>query len=146
MITKIENGNIFDSKCQTLVNTVNCVGVMGKGLALEMKKRYPLMFERYKYFCDNGLMDVGKLQLSCVKEYDHNILNFPTKKHWKNPSKIEWIELGLKKFVDTYKYCGISSIAFPMLGCNNGKLKKEDVLPLMEKYLSQCDIDIEIYL
>ena len=80
------------------------------------------------------------------QEKDKWILCFPTKEHWKNPSKIEWIEYGLQHFVETYKEKGITSIAFPMLGCNNGKLKKEDVLPIMEKYLAICDIKVEIYL
>ena len=89
-LTIIKNKNIFDSQCQTIVNTVNCVGVMGKGLALEMKKRYPNMFDKYKDYCDKGLIDIGKLWL-----YKHSddkwILNFPTKKHWKNGSEYEYI-------------------------------------------------------
>ena len=145
MIVKIQNDNIFNSKCQTLVNTVNCVGVMGKGLALEMKKRYPLMYEAYRKHCINKVFNIKTLYLY-RQEKDPWILCFPTKIHWRNPSKIEWIEYLLKHFVETYKQRGITSIAFPMLGCSNGKLKKEDVLPLMEKYLSQCDILIEIYI
>ena len=73
------------------------------------------------------------------------VLNFPTKKHWKFPSEISYIEQGLAKFVNTYKEKGITSIAFPMLGTQNGGLTKEEVLPLMIKYLSQCEISIEIY-
>lgn len=145
MIKYIEGGNIFDSKCQTLVNTVNCVGVMGKGLALDFKKKYPLMFERYKHFCNEGQIEIGRLHLVKNVNYDHWILNFPTKKHWRNNTKIEWVEIGLKHFLETYEKIGVTSVAFPLLGCGNGKLKKEDVLPLMEKYLSQCNIDIEIY-
>lgn len=145
MIIKIENGNIFESTCQTLVNTVNCVGVMGKGLALEMKNKYPLMFQKYKYYCDNQLFNIKTLWLY-KQEKDKWILCFPTKEDWRKPSKIEWVEYGLQHFVETYKEKGITSIAFPMLGCNNGKLKKEDVLPIMEKYLAICDIKVEIYL
>ena len=97
-ISIIENKNIFDSKCQTIVNTINCVGVMGKGLALEMKNRYPLMFDKYKEYCNNGLIDIGKLWL--YKDSDEKwILNFPTKKHWKNNSQYEYIEDGMKNLL-----------------------------------------------
>ena len=144
-ITILENRNIFDSQCQTIVNTVNCVGVMGKGLALEMKKRYPDMFEKYKDFCNKGLIDVGKLWL--YKHSDEKwILNFPTKKHWKNPSEYEYIEDGMIKFVETYKERGIKTVAFPMLGCSNGGLDKDIVLQIMTKYLIKCtDLFVEIY-
>ena len=144
-ITILENRNIFDSQCQTIVNTVNCVGVMGKGLALEMKKRYPDMFEKYKDFCNKGLIDVGKLWL--YKHSDEKwILNFPTKKDWRNPSEYEYIEDGMIKFVETYKERGIKTVAFPMLGCSNGGLDKDIVLQIMTKYLIKCtDLFVEIY-
>lgn len=145
MIRLIRDGDLFESSCQTLVNTVNCVGVMGKGIAKEFKKRYPLMFARYHNICSRGLLKIGTLYL--WKGNDKWVLNFPTKKHWKNSSQIEWIELGLKKFLLSYKEKGIKSIAFPMLGCNNGGLDKNDVLPLMREYLDKCDdLDIEIYI
>ena len=144
-LTIIKNRNIFDSQCQTIVNTVNCVGVMGKGLALEMKKRYPNMFDKYKDYCDKGLIDIGKLWL--YKHSDNKwILNFPTKKHWKNGSEYEYIEEGMKKFVETYQEKGITTIAFPMLGCNNGGLEKDVVIQIMTKYLIKCDnLIVEIY-
>lgn len=137
-------GNIFDSKMQTIVNTVNCVGVMGKGLALLYKIRFPKMFERYKQICSEGLLDIGKLWL--WKESDERwILNFPTKRHWRYPSEYSYIISGLEKFVNIYRENRITSIAFPLLGCTNGKLDKEKVLKIMEEYLSKCDIPIEIY-
>ena len=144
-ITILQNRNIFDSQCQTIVNTINCVGVMGKGLALEMKKRYPDMFEKYKDFCDKGLIDIGKLWV-----YKHSddkwILNFPTKKDWRNKSEYDFIDKGMKKFVETYKEKGIKTIAFPMLGCSNGGLDKSIVLQIMTKYLIKCtDLIVEIY-
>ena len=112
-ISILQNRNIFDSQCQTIVNTINCVGVMGKGLALEMKNRYPDMFEKYKDFCEKGLIDIGKLWV-----YKHSddkwVLNFPTKKDWRNKSEYEYIDKGMKKFVETYKEKGIKTIAFPM--------------------------------
>ena len=145
MAIKYIHGNIFNSKCQTVVNTVNCVGVMGKGIAQVYKLRYPMMFAEYKAHCKNKLIKPGILWLFNKQKNAPWILNFPTKYHWKYPSKIEWIESGLKKFVDTYEKKGIKSIAFPLLGTHNGGLDKEEVKSLMNKYLSKCSIDIEIY-
>lgn len=144
-IIEVFKGNIFNTKAQTIVNTINCVGVMGKGIALVYKLRYPNMFDLYKEYCKAKLISIGKLWLYKGGEDAPWVLNFPTKYHWKYPSKIEYIEKGLQKFVDTYKAKGITSIAFPMLGTHNGGLDKDTVLTLMEKYLSQCDIPIEIY-
>lgn len=141
----IIKGNIFNTKMQTIVNTINCVGVMGKGIALVFKLRYPKMFDIYKDYCHRHLINIGKLWLYKGEENEPWVLNFPTKFHWKYPSKMEYISMGLQKFVDTYKEKGIQSIAFPLLGTNNGGLDKEDVLALMKSYLGKCDIPIEIY-
>lgn len=135
--------SVMDSPAQTLVNTVNCVGVMGKGIAKAFKDRYPPMFPAYKRICDEKLLEPGKLWL--WQGPDHSVLNFPTKVHWRNPSKIEWIELGLKKFAGSYESRGITSISFPRLGCGNGGLDWEDVRPLMEHYLAPLPIDIFIH-
>lgn len=138
-------GNIFNTKMQTIVNTVNCVGVMGKGIALVFKLRYPEMFEKYKELCQSKMIGIGKLWLYKSDSCPQWVLNFPTKFHWKYPSKMEYIEAGLQKFVGTYKEKGITSIAFPLLGTHNGGLSKVEVLSLMYKYLDGCDIPIEIY-
>ena len=143
MIEYIE-GNIFESPAQVIVNTVNTVGVMGKGLALSFKQRYPDMFESYKTVCEKHQLTIGKLML--FYKPDHWILLFPTKENWRNPSKLEYIEKGLLKFVQTYAQKNINSIAFPRLGCGNGELDWNDVKPLMEKYLKNLPIDIYIYL
>lgn len=145
MVKIIKGKTIFDATTQTVVNTVNCVGVMGKGLALEFKNRYPAMFDKYKSFCDKGAFKPGVLWI--YKADDGKwILNFPTKVDWRNPSKIEYIEDGLKKFVEIWKEKGITSIAFPLLGCKNGGLNANEVIPIMEKYLNQCNgLDSYIY-
>lgn len=137
------SGNIFDSPAQTLVNPVNTVGVMGKGLALEFKKRYPKMFEEYKKQCRDGWLYVGSFMLWRAK--DHFVLNFPTKKHWKDPSSLIYVEAGLLSLANEYESYGISSIAFPRLGCGNGGLDWKTVKPVMELYLQELPIDVYIY-
>lgn len=83
--------SLFKSDAQTLVNPVNCVGVMGKGLAADFRKRYPEMFARYRELCENQLLDIGKLWL--WKSETQWVMSFPTKRHWRSPSKLEFIEL-----------------------------------------------------
>lgn len=145
MAIKHIKGNIFNTKCQTIVNTVNCVGVMGKGIAFVHRLRYPQMYEEYKEHCKNKLIKTGSLWLYTKQKNAPWILSFPTKFHWKYPSKIEWIEQGLQKFVETYERKGITSIAFPLLGTHNGGLDTNQVKHLMDHYLDKCSIDIEIY-
>lgn len=142
MIVKI--GDIFESKCSTIVNTVNCVGVMGKGIALEFKKRYPEMFEEYVQKCNYGDVKPGVPYV-----YQNNdgtsILNFPTKNHWRSPSRLSYVIDGLNWFVENYKKYNIDSIAFPPLGCGNGGLSWDIVGPVMYQKLKQLPIDVEIY-
>jgi O-acetyl-ADP-ribose deacetylase (regulator of RNase III) len=134
---------VFNVGAQTIVNTVNCVGVMGTGLALEFQLRFPEMEKDYVERCSQKKVEVGRPYL--YKDYDEPwVLNFPTKYHWKYPSKIEWVEQGLKYFADNYQRGGITSVAFPKLGCSNGGLEWSLVSPLMEKYLQDLDIDIFI--
>lgn len=118
---------------------------MGKGIALVYKLRYPNMYKEYKEHCKNKLIKTGSLWLYTKQENAPWILNFPTKFHWKYPSKIEWIEQGLQKFVETYERKGITSVAFPLLGTHNGGLDINEVKSLMDQYLEKCQIDIEIY-
>lgn len=135
--------DIFKTSAQTIVNPVNTVGVMGKGLALKFKNLYPKMFEEYRLACRKGELKPGKLVLVNCQYY--NILLFPTKEDWRNPSKLSYIEEGLKEFCNTYKQLGITSVAFPKLGCGNGGLSWAEVKPLMEKYLKDLPIDVYIY-
>ncbi len=144
---RVINGNIFASERQTLVNAVNCVGVMGAGIALEFKLRYPAMFLRYESLCRQGRMEIGKLWLYKPDPGSDQpwVLNFPTKSHWRLPSKVEYLRLGLSNFVGTYRRRGIDSVAFPLLGSQNGGLAEAGVLDLMCEALQQCDIPIDIY-
>lgn len=138
------HGNIFNTNCQVIVNTVNCMGIMGRGIALEFKNRFPDMYSTYKKYCDEKLLKPGVLQL-----YSKNnpwILNFPTKRDWKLPSKLEYVELGLKKFASTYEAKNIYSIAFPKLGTESGGLDWNEVKNLMYFYLEPLkNLDVEIY-
>lgn len=143
MSVKVISGNIFTSNCQTLVNTINCVGVMGAGIALECRLRYPDMHEKYIKLCDSNQIDIGLLWI--YKSTNRWVLNFPTKKHWKYPSKKEYLHIGLDKFVNTYQEKGIESIAFPLLGADKGGIPQEESLSIMMSYLNKPSIDIEIY-
>jgi O-acetyl-ADP-ribose deacetylase (regulator of RNase III) len=136
-------GNIFTSKCQTIVNTVNCVGVMGAGIALECRLRYPDMYQQYSTLCNDGKINIGTLWI--YKAPERWLLNFPTKEHWKYPTKEEYLHAGLRKFMDTYEDRGIQSVAFPVLGAQNGGLEPTRSIEIMEAYLRDCSIQVEIY-
>jgi len=138
-----KEGNIFTTKAQTIVNTINCVGVMGAGIAYEFRLRHKAMFERYVELCEAGEISIGKLWI--YKDKERKILNFPTKDDWRYPSKEIYLHKGLQKFVDTYKQRGIESIAFPLLGAQKGGLSSEKSLEIMYHYLDKCDIDVEIW-
>ncbi|MBD3234104.1 MAG: hypothetical protein GF315_10325 [candidate division Zixibacteria bacterium] len=144
MITYL-NSNLFTSPAKVLVNTVNTEGVMGKGIAKDFKMLFPEMFKEYQSKCERGELDIGKLHL--YKTPNKWILNFPTKKHWRQRSKIEYIEAGLRKFRRVQIPWRIFSISFPRLGCGNGELDWESqVKPKMEKYLSDLPVDTFIHL
>lgn len=144
MITYVQGG-FFTSPAAVLVNTVNTVGVMGKGIAKDFKAIYPEMFEIYQGACERGEFTIGSLLF--YRSEHKSVLNFPTKRHWKAMSRLPDIEAGLKTFVERYMEIGISSIAFPQLGCGNGELHWEaQVRPLMERYLDSLPIDIYIHI
>ncbi|MFK5976311.1 MAG: macro domain-containing protein, partial [Sulfurovum sp.] len=137
-------GNIFTSNAKVIVNTVNTVGVMGKGIAYDFKRYYPEMFKEYKILCDNGTLSIGELFL--YKTANKWVLNFPTKKHWRGKSTLEYIELGLIKLINEANKLQITDIAMPKLGCGNGGLDwEEEVKPLVEKYLKKAPITVSIY-
>ena len=139
---KFIDGNIFDSKAEVIVNPVNCVGVMGAGLALVFKKKYPEMFRRYNNHCKNGRIKLGKVFLMCGNK---RILLFPTKSHWAERTYVKNIESGLDDFVQKYKRWEIKSIAFPALGCGCGGAKWELVKEVIVEKLKNLDVLVEIY-
>ena len=142
MIT-LKHGDIFSSKAQAIVAPVNCVGVMGKGLAEEFRRRFPKMNQAYVRDCKNGELRIGRPLL--YRDSERIIICFPTKDDWRKPSQNEFIEAGLKTFVAKYKEWGIESIAFPALGCGLGGLNWESVRSLMMKYFCDLPIEIDVY-
>ena len=138
--------SLVDFFCEVIANPINCVGVMGGGLALAFKKKYPEHFETYKKMCQNGEIKVGELYVVDGDE-KHKVLLFPTKIHWKNPSLMEYVESGLEYLVKNYDKMGIKSIAIPALGCGLGGMKWEDVKEKIISILSEIDdkVEIEIY-
>lgn len=144
-IFEIKHGSIFDSECEALVNPVNCVGVMGAGLALEFKKRFPGMFKSYIKDCDSGNLKIGHITVYIGLDYPA-VVNFPTKNHWKQKSKIEYIEQGLNALVDLMKNGFPESIAIPALGCGLGGLDWVDVERLIRLKLDGIDgLRVELY-
>jgi uncharacterized protein YwgA/O-acetyl-ADP-ribose deacetylase (regulator of RNase III) len=142
---KVIKGDIFHSGAQTLVNTVNCVGVMGKGLALEFKKRYPGMYQDYLQRCKNGKVRLGEPYLFRQLE-PPNILNFPTKGHWRSVSRLDDIISGLDYLEQHYKEWDIKSIAIPSLGCQQGHLDWRVVLPVIYGKSSRFEVPVELYI
>lgn len=132
MIELVE-GNLLQADVQALVNTVNTEGVMGKGIALQFKRAFPAMFEEYEREAQAGRLEVGRVQVHEVGKLvgPRWIINFPTKKSWRQPSRLEWIRTGLDSLVEEVQRRGIQSIAVPPLGCGNGGLEWVDILPLI---------------
>lgn len=150
MLKLVENGNIFNSDCQYLVNPVNTVGVMGKGLALDFKNKFPDNFKKYRKYCKSGEFTVGKLLI--ISENNKKIVNFPTKLHWKNKSEINYILEGLAKLKTAIEKYNIKSIAMPKLGCGLGGLDWNIVYSEITKWYNQLDkqitkdLVVEIYI
>lgn len=137
-------GDLFESKAQTLVNTVNCVGVMGKGIALEFRRRFPDAYKEYAELCERHEVRLGHpyLHKSLAGPW---ILNFPTKGHWRMVTSLEDIVQGLKFLLKSYKTWGIESLAVPPLGCGQGQLEWRVVGPTLYRYLNRMEIPVELY-
>ena len=145
---KYVNGNILDDTADALVNPVNCVGVCGKGLAEEFKHKFPSNFKQYRYLCNNKIIKPGSIHTN-VENYKGKfifVINFATKDHWDNPSKVEWIKSGLEDTEDIIHICEIKSIAIPAIGCGLGGLRWEDVKPLIIATAEKLpDVEFRVY-
>jgi O-acetyl-ADP-ribose deacetylase (regulator of RNase III) len=131
---KLQKGDILHSGAQALVNTVNCVGIMGRGIALQFKKAFPENFKFYDHACERGEVRLGSMLVYDTERLTgpRYVINFPTKQHWKSSSRIEDIEMGLQSLVKVVRNLGINSIAIPPLGCGLGGLNWSDVRPRIE--------------
>lgn len=146
------SGNLLDAKVEALVNTVNTVGVMGRGIALQFKQAFPDNFKAYEAACRRhevkpGRMFVFRRDTLGTNQNPRYIINFPTKRHWRGKSRMEDIDVGLNDLVRVIKEEGIRSIALPPLGCGSGKLRWEDVRERIIKALAALpDLHADIYL
>ena len=142
-----KQGNLLEENTEAFVNTVNCVGVMGKGIALQFKQAFPENFKQYKKACDAKKVKPGQMfTASTGKLFPKYIINFPTKRHWRGKSKIEDIESGLKALVEELERLNIKSIAIPPLGCGNGRLEWAQVKPMITNALAGLsDVRVVIF-
>ena len=141
-------GDLLNADAEALVNTVNCDGVMGRGIALQFKKKFQENFNVYKKACDAGFLRPGMMLVHdcCGLFNPRYIINFPTKDHWRSNSKLEYIESGLVALVDEIRKRGIKSIAIPPLGCGLGGLEWNQVRPRIEAALQEfTDVQILLY-
>jgi O-acetyl-ADP-ribose deacetylase (regulator of RNase III) len=144
---RFTRGNLLDASVDAVVNTVNEVGVMGKGIALMFRERFPANTAAYTAASKAKEVRVGRMFVTVTGElFPKWIINFPTKKHWRNPSKLEWIETGLEDLRRVIQENNIRSVALPPLGCGNGGLDWSDVRPMIEAFLSELsNVDVVVY-
>lgn len=140
---KFVKGDLLESEAYALVNTVNCEGVMGKGLALQFKRRFPEMFKEYADFCKSRQLTPGSLH--CVDVGGKLVINFPTKNRWRENSKMAYIASGLDELEALINSRGIKSIAIPPLGCGCGGLEWSEVKLLIIKKLHSVSQSVDIY-
>lgn len=141
-------GDLLRADTHALVNTVNCVGVMGKGIALQFKRRYPDTFTAYEKACKRGDVVIGSMFVTETGHLENPqyIINFPTKKHWRAPSQLSYIDAGLTDLVRVVRERSITSIAIPPLGVGNGGLNWQDVHPkLQQAFCELSDVRVVLY-
>ncbi len=145
LMIRYTQGNLLEAPAEALINTVNTVGVMGKGIALMFREAFPANTRAYEAACQAGEVRVGQMLVTQDRDLvgQHWIINFPTKKHWRHPSKLEWIRDGLKDLARVLRDKGIRSVAVPPLGCGNGGLEWSQVRREIEAALSELD-DVEV--
>lgn len=147
MIRYIE-GNILDDDAEALVNPVNCVGVMGAGLAKAFKERFPNTSAWYRKGCDEGKVKPGEVYIIPIRLGRNRqwVAHVPTKDHWRDPSRLEWVQGGLDGLADFVREMRLRSVAIPMLGCGLGGLAWSDVRPLIERaFAGLPDVDVRVY-
>jgi O-acetyl-ADP-ribose deacetylase (regulator of RNase III) len=147
-VIELAHGNLLEANADALVNTVNCVGYMGKGIALQFKQAFPDNFKTYEAACRHGGVVPGRVLVHDygVLQHPRYIINFPTKNHWRAKSRIEDIESGLVALVQAVRDYDIRSIAVPPLGCGLGGLSWADVRPRIEAaFAAVPDVHVQLY-
>jgi O-acetyl-ADP-ribose deacetylase (regulator of RNase III) len=145
---ELQRGDILKAKADALVNTVNCVGVMGRGIALQFAKAFPEMVKAYESLCRQEQLCPGKVQVYDLNRFEqpHFVINFPTKRHWKGKSRVEDVESGLVALVNEVRRLGLKSVAIPPLGCGLGGLDWRDVRPRIEQaFVNFPDVRVLLY-
>ncbi len=137
---RLTRGNIPQADAEALVNTVNCVGVMGKGIAIQFRQAFPDNFDAYKRACRNHEVALGRVFIVPTNRMINPkyIINFPTKQHWKMNSQLSYIESGLTNLIQEIRRLGITSIAVPPLGCGNGRLTWSDVVSMIKSAFAKA--------
>ena len=141
-------GNLIEADAEALVNTVNTVGVMGKGIALQFKRAFPEVYDDYRRACERGEVEPGRMHVVDLGEFarPRYVINFPTKRHWRAKSKIEDVDAGLAALAEEIASRGIGSVAVPPLGCGNGGLRWQDVRPRIEAALGNLpNVDVLLF-
>ena len=161
---EVGSGNLLSADVEALVNTVNTVGVMGKGLALQFRRRFPANFDVYAAACARRDIKIGRMLVVETRVFAASdpdlfakslttapparlryIINFPTKQHWRDPSRLEYLRVGLIALIEEIRARSIRSIAIPPLGCGNGRLAWSDVEPLIKSAFSAL-VDVRVVL
>jgi O-acetyl-ADP-ribose deacetylase (regulator of RNase III) len=148
MTIRLAHGNLLHADVEALVNTVNCVGIMGKGIALQFKNTYPDMFTDYRHACDTGQVRPGVMHVWETGQFGNPqwVINFPTKRHYRDMSRLDDIRIGLVGLVADVKAHGITSIAIPPLGCGLGGLQWAQVEPLIVTAFTPLPhVDVHLY-
>lgn len=146
MFLEVGTGSLLTAEVDALVNTVNVEGVMGKGLALQFKRAFPAVFAAYAQACKRGEVVVGRMHVVELPGSPRFVINFPTKKQWRQPSKLEYVESGLVDLVATIRRLGIQSIAIPPLGCGLGGLDWAIVRPQIVAALEElADLRVVLF-
>ena len=143
---EIGRGNLLTADVEALVNTVNTVGVMGKGLALQFKRAFPDAFREYERACRAGEVEIGRMHVVERLASPRLLVNFPTKQHWRGASKLEFVEAGLEDLVRVLREHGVSSVAVPALGCGLGGLAWSDVEPrIRSAFVALPEVRVLLY-
>jgi O-acetyl-ADP-ribose deacetylase (regulator of RNase III) len=147
VIFEVDDGDLFDAPVQAVLNPVNTEGAMGAGLALEFRGRYPKMYDEYRDVCMRRMLDIGTLHWWHTGEAQPKfVVNFPTKRRWREPSRLEWIDAGLETLRAQVEARDVESLAIPALGCGLGGLQWDKVrAKIFKQFRSLVTVEVRLY-